>query len=133
MVSPIQSVYIASPYALGDTALNVKRQHIAFKMLDELGIFPYMPLMSHYQHMHSSKTGDDWITFDLHWLDKCDAVLRLSGESRGADIEVQRARETLKPIMFDAEDMRTTLELIDVQMRYVYGTYRNVFMPEYWR
>lgn len=36
-------------------------------------------------------------------LERCDAVLRIPGASRGADLDVERARQRGLPIYFDAE------------------------------
>lgn len=38
-------------------------------------------------------------------LEKCDAILRIPGESRGADIEMQKAREMGKIIFLDINDI----------------------------
>ncbi|MCC6495338.1 MAG: hypothetical protein IT193_03665 [Propionibacteriaceae bacterium] len=38
-------------------------------------------------------------------LAKCDAVLRIPGESRGADLECDLARELGKPVYTDLEDV----------------------------
>lgn len=38
-------------------------------------------------------------------LDRCDAVLRISGESRGADIECQKAREMGKPVYLGLDEV----------------------------
>ena len=34
---------------------------------------------------------EDWIKLDLEWIKACDYLLRLSGESKGADQEVEFA------------------------------------------
>lgn len=38
-------------------------------------------------------------------LERCDAVLRLPGQSRGADLDVARARELGLPVYFDIEEL----------------------------
>ncbi len=38
-------------------------------------------------------------------LEKCDAVLRIPGESRGADIEMEKAREMGKIIFHDIDEV----------------------------
>lgn len=43
----------------------------------------------------------------LGLLDKCDAVLRIPGESRGADIEMAKAKEMGKIIFTSIEDIPT--------------------------
>ena len=38
-------------------------------------------------------------------LERCDAVLRLPGESRGADLDVARARELGLPVYFSIDEL----------------------------
>jgi len=42
---------------------------------------------------------------DLEWLAKCDAVLRLPGESKGADIEKDYALSLGIPVFFSIDDL----------------------------
>jgi hypothetical protein len=98
-------VYIASPYTKGDVAVNVKRQIDTFDELMTLGYAPYAPLYSHFQHMVHPRPYQDWIAIDLEWVPACDVVLRLDGESSGADGEVAFARERGIPVMFSLADL----------------------------
>ena len=79
-------VFISSPYTLGDVGVNVRTQHDVFNNLIELGFTPFMPLLSHYQHIIHPFEYDQWIEWDFAWIDSCDFVLRLPGESKGADM-----------------------------------------------
>jgi hypothetical protein len=47
----------------------------------------------------------DWIKFDLDWILKCDYLLRLDGESKGADDEVGFASEHNIPVFYQIEAM----------------------------
>lgn len=84
-------IYIASPYTLGDTVLNVRRQIEAADKLLEMGHIPFIPCLSYLWHLISPKSYEEWLRIGLFWLDACDALLRLSGESKGADEEVAHA------------------------------------------
>lgn len=64
----------------------------------ELGFVPMCPHWSHFQHTFRPRPYADWLAFDLEWLPCCDAVLRLPGESSGADGEVARAVELGIPV-----------------------------------
>jgi hypothetical protein len=44
---------------------------------------------------------------DLIWLPACDAVLRLPGESNGADIEVKEAQRLGLPVFNSLFDLTT--------------------------
>jgi hypothetical protein len=81
-------VYIASPYTLGDIAVNVKAQIDCADKLITAGYAPFAPLYFHFQHMVHPQPYHVWINLDLEWVKVCDCVLRLPGESKGADNEV---------------------------------------------
>lgn len=96
-----KTVYIASAYTKGDTAINVKAQiDIADKLIN-YGFAPFCPLLSHFQHMAHPRPYLDWIKLDNLWVLKCDMVLRLPGESSGADAECQLARDNNIPVYHD--------------------------------
>lgn len=98
-------VYIASPYTLGDIAVNVKRQIDMVDILMNKGFAPFAPLYSHFQHMAHPRPYEDWIKIDLEWVKVCDCILRLSGESKGADNEIEFARSLGLPVFFSAEEL----------------------------
>lgn len=99
-------VYIASPYTIGDCAVNVRRQMICNDALISAGYAPYAPLIhSHFQHMMHPRPYDDWTSLDLDWVLGCDVVLRLSGESNGADGEVAFAKKHSIPVVYSIEEL----------------------------
>jgi hypothetical protein len=98
-------VYIASPYTIGDVAVNVKNQmEMADKLMD-LEFAPFVPLYSHFQHMAHPRPYEDWIEIDLEWLKVCDCLLRLPGESKGADREVNEMLSMDKPVFYKIIDL----------------------------
>lgn len=98
-------VYIASPYTLGDVAVNVKGQIDAVDILMDKGFAPFAPLYSHFQHMVHPRHYQDWIKLDLEWVKACDCVLRLPGESSGADGEVALAEDLGIPVYYSLEEL----------------------------
>jgi len=98
-------VYIASPYTIGDQAENVKRQMNTADELIRLGFCPFVPLLYHFQHMFNPQPYDTWLDIDMEWLCQCNAVLRLDGESKGADIEVERAKKLHIPVFTDIVEL----------------------------
>ncbi len=98
-------VYIASAYSIGDTALNVKRQMDMANELLDLGFVPFVPLYSHFQHMAHPRPYKEWLALDLEWLPACDCLLRLEGESPGADKEVRAAMVLDMPIYYDLKKL----------------------------
>jgi hypothetical protein len=93
-------VFISSPYTIGDTAVNVKRQMDCANNLIEMGFIPYVPLLDHFLHMNNPQPYEKWLEIDFEFLLKCDCVLRLEGVSKGADKETKFAREHGIPVYY---------------------------------
>lgn len=102
---PMRKIYIASPYTQGDVAVNVKRQMDAANELMDLGFAPFAPLMSHFQHMAHPRSYAEWIQLDWEWLTVCDAVLRLPGDSIGANNEVAVAVARGIPVFYSIDEL----------------------------
>lgn len=101
----MKKVYIASPYTIGDIAINVKNQmDIADKLID-MGFAPFVPLYSHFQHMAHPRPYEDWIKLDIEWIKSCDCLLRLPGESKGADDEVKYAMKIGIPVFYNIDEL----------------------------
>lgn len=100
-----KKVYIASPYTLGDMALNVKLQMTTANRLMDEGFIPFVPLYNHFQHMMYPRPDDEWIEIDKEWVTVCDVLLRLGGESSGADGEVALAQEEGIPVFYSIDDL----------------------------
>lgn len=86
-------IYIAGPYTKGDVAINVRNAIFAGNYVALLGHFPFIPHLSHFWHVVAPNEYDFWMRQDEEWLKVCDAILRLEGESAGADQEVRIAKE----------------------------------------
>jgi hypothetical protein len=102
-------VYVASPYTKGDIAVNVRRQIDCADELMNLGFAPFLPLLAHFQHLIHPRPYDNWIAVDLEWIKCCDAMLRLSGESIGADLEVKKAKEWDIPVFTSITELTLML------------------------
>jgi hypothetical protein len=98
-------VYIASPYTKGDVAVNVKKQLDCADELMTFGFAPFAPLYSHFQHMAHPRPYEDWIKIDREWVLVCDCLLRLPGESSGADGEVELAKANKIPVYYSVEEL----------------------------
>ena len=96
-------IYIASPYTIGDKQKNVAKQIEVANILLSLGHYPFWPLSCHYLHEAKNRDYETWMRYDLEWLKVCDCLLRLPGESKGADIEEQFARENQIPIYYETD------------------------------
>lgn len=98
-------VYIASPYTLGDVAMNVRRQFDIAEQLVACGYIPYPPLYSHFWHMIYPHPSSYWMKLDFKILSRCDYLLRLEGESIGADYEVRFATRNSIPVFHSIKEM----------------------------
>jgi hypothetical protein len=86
-------IYVAGPYTKGDVALNVRNAIYAGSYIAHLGHIPFIPHLSHFWHMLIPEEYQFWMEQDEAWLRECDAILRLPGESKGADQEMKIAEE----------------------------------------
>lgn len=101
----MKTVYIASPYTKGDVALNVRKSLEVADMLWESGFIPYAPLLTHFWHLIIPHEPDFWYALDNEWVIRCDCLLRLEGESTGADNEVKLAIEKGIPVYYSIGDL----------------------------
>lgn len=90
-------VYIAGPISVGDLETNVKNATEAARELIKHGFAPLCPQLSCYMAGSTPCAGAGfdhatWLEVDLPWVGVADVVLRLPGESVGADREVAEAR-----------------------------------------
>lgn len=98
-------IYVASPYTKGDVAVNVRRNLEAADAIAAAGLIPFAPLLTHFWHLVIPHPYEFWCKQDLAWLERCDAIVRLSGESSGADAEVQRALELGLPVFYSVAQL----------------------------
>jgi nucleoside 2-deoxyribosyltransferase len=106
----MKRIYIASPYTKGDAAVNVKRQIDTFDALIKMGFIPFAPLLLHFQHMVHPLSYSECMRWDLAWLEQCDCVLRLEGDSKGADMEVEWAMSIGKIVFYSIDELKLYVE-----------------------
>ena len=104
-VPSISYVYIAAPYSGGDPVDNTREVVLVADRLAAQGHAVYVPHLSLFWHFLSPHAIDFWYDHDLAWLAKCDVLLRLPGESPGADAEVAFARERGIRVCFSEDDI----------------------------
>lgn len=115
-------IYIAGPISKGDLATNINRATAAFRELAEAGFAPWCPQWSCFStgalisplggqvYAFATAAGCDlshgtWLAIDKEFVRRSDAVLRLSGESAGADEEVQYAQALGIPVFGSLSDL----------------------------
>jgi len=99
-------VYIAGPYTGGDVAVNVRRAMEAGDAVEATGYVAHIPHLCHFRHLHREQPYSHWMKLDLAWLEKCDVLVRLPGESPGADNEVAYADKRGIPVLRITESER---------------------------
>lgn len=113
-------VYIAGPISKGDMLHNLQQADEAFQLLIANG---FAPLCPHWSVFHASARRENdkviaeanatsgnishqqWLEVDLRWVESADIVLRLPGDSAGADQEVKHAQSKNIPVCFSMEEL----------------------------
>ncbi len=108
MIIKPKYVYIAGPYSKGYVVTNVQNAVKAADILVVFGHIPYIPHLTMVWDMISLHPYDFWVEQDNKWLLKCDCVLRLEGESEGADREVELAKANDIPVFYSIDELLYT-------------------------
>ena len=103
-------VYIAGPYSKGDVAVNVRNAIKAGEDVVAEGHTPFVPHLTHLWHLMSPHKIEYWYELDNTWLLVCDCLIRLPGESSGADAEVALAIKFGKPVYYSVDEWICELE-----------------------
>lgn len=120
-------VYVAGPITKGDLAHNVNQATAAFVTLAKAGLAPFCPHWSVYSKPciqtgtpadpesmtlccgtvsgNDQMTHADWLGIDLAWVTASDALLRLPGESKGADLEEFEAVKWGVPVFRSVDEV----------------------------
>jgi len=98
-------IYIAAPLTKPDVCVNTKIACEAADKLLAMGHVPFVPHLTLIWHTLSPKDYETWMRWDAEWLAACDAVMRLPGESPGADREVVMAGSLGIPVYYNFADM----------------------------
>jgi hypothetical protein len=98
-----KKVYISGPISIGDWDENFDQASDAHYSLGRLGFAPFNPMLSmKLPWCHNPLfSHEDWLEMDLPWVECADVLLRLPGESRGADREVAHAQEHGIPVYYN--------------------------------
>jgi hypothetical protein len=98
-------VYLAAPYS-SDPVGNTRQAIESGMDLWQSGlvavVIPHLSLLS---DLVRPMPSADWYRFDLDIVEHCDAVLRLGGDSTGADVEVDCAHQHGIPVFTERADL----------------------------
>ena len=98
-------VYVAAPYTKGDVGTNMHNAVEVAHALIQLGYCPYVPVLNHFVHIAHPHPYATWMALDLEMLPRCDVLLRLPGESPGADREVAAAQAGGMPVVYSVREL----------------------------
>ena len=92
-------VYVAGPISKGDRYENIHQAIRVGRYMVRDGLAPMVPHLDHYMFPHPDdlpwQTALDW---DLAWVEVAEAVFRLPGPFKGADLEVHTAESLGIPV-----------------------------------
>lgn len=104
-------IYVAGPISKGDLRHNIQQARDASVALMKAGFAPFCPHLTCYmagdtpEVLPCNTVHEDWYGIDLPWVAVCDGLLRLPGESTGADLEVQCAGQNAIPVYHSVDEL----------------------------
>ena len=121
---------MAGPISKGDLLGNIRQADAAMLVLMKAGFAVFNPMLSVYcggsrpdasgrpgvvtATAHRQANGDfqtlshqDWLDMDFAWVEACHGLLRLPGESTGADAEVAHANSLGIPVFDGIDDLKS--------------------------
>ena len=98
--------YIAGPYTVPDPIENIHDAVLIAEELQHSGwVTCVVPHLNFGWHMICPHPADYWYIYDLAFLARCDCLLRIPGDSVGADKEVEFAEERGIPVFHKVVDV----------------------------
>lgn len=94
-------VYVAGPISQGNVEYNIQRGIEFGKQMLRDGLAPYIPHLDTF--MFGGSGADQWnglLEWDLEWVAASEALFRILGPSKGADLEVKVAEELGIPVFW---------------------------------
>lgn len=99
-------IYIAAPYTNPDPVANTGFAIWTAQALVDLGFTPVIPHLNLLWHLLQPHPPEFWYAYDLEILARCDALLRIGGESPRADKEVEYAKEHSIPVFYAIKELQ---------------------------
>lgn len=97
-------IYVSGPYSK-HMVDGTRNAILAAEELRKAGYLPFVPHLSLLWDLVCPSPYEEWIAYDLAWLGHCDALLRLPGESPGADREVLLALKLGIPVWYSVREV----------------------------
>ena len=99
-------VYVAGPYTNPDPVENTHKAVKAAELIQATGLVTaFVPHLNLFWHAIVPHDNDYWYDYDLAFLARCDALLRIPGDSVGADNEIEFARHKMIDVFDDVDKL----------------------------
>lgn len=98
-------IYIAGPYSQGDQFVNVRKVIDVAEDLMKRGFVPIIPHFTAFWNFVYYHSWESWLEYDKQLLLRCDGLLRVEGESVGADEEMRFAGENDIPVFVSVSSL----------------------------
>lgn len=123
-------VYIAGPYSQDDQVLNTRAAVLYAEALEkDANVGVVIPHLSMLWHTISPADYFVWLQRDLIALSRCDALVRIPGDSRGADNEILFAQSRGIPTFAYFPEMLHHRFASTVPNLVAFRDWRNVWKP----
>jgi hypothetical protein len=93
-------IYISGPYSVGDRLENVSKAIDIAEQISAAGHTCFIPHLNHFWNERHEHDYNFWMDQDLDMLSRCDALVRMPGDSPGADEEWGKAIALGIPVFF---------------------------------
>lgn len=115
-------VYVAGPYSSKTVRGVSKNVSNAIAIAEQItkveSCIPFIPHLFHWWEDEHPHEYEFWLNLDFRYLSKSDILFRFGGESKGADAEVEFAKENNIPCVYSIEELN---ELVCIMMDGEYG------------
>lgn len=96
-------VYVAGPIS-SNVYLGLQRGMDMGRQMFLDGLAPFVPHFDAFWFLPEGN-WNAYLEFDLEYVSVCDAIFRLSGESKGADLECEVANDLGIPVFTDYQEL----------------------------
>ena len=98
-------IYVAGPFTVPCPSTNTHKAIQAGQSLRDYGFIPFVPHVSMLWDTVIPNSYETWLEWDFEWVKVCDGLVRLQGESSGADREVELANSLGMPVFFSIQEV----------------------------
>lgn len=111
-------IYVAGPITgSGSYIKNIRNGILAAQAIYRAGMIPFVPHLYALWDMICPESESNFLAMDEEWLYTCDALLRLPGESPGADLETKWCKAKSIPVYISLANLINDLQTGVLQCR----------------